>query len=117
MARICLKSLSQDDEGMFKVVFLQHVCNTYLVYSCPGSSIESGSRSHHDGSSLIFKRLKTPAAELLGVVDRQFRHGVECSHRDRGVDTGYSVETVYKAFAALHIFIVYVSMIFLWSIK
>ena len=114
---ISLQSLGKYYECTVQIVFFQYVSHTHLVLACTGSGIEAGGRSHHDGLALVFKLFKAPTAELVGIVDRQFCHGVEGSHRNRRVDTGYAVESVDEALASLYVLIVHIALVLFWRIE
>ena len=98
-------------------MFLQDVSYTNLIATGSRSRIETRGWSHHDGFALIVEFLQTPAAELVGIIDRQFGYGVEGSHRNRRVYARNTVQAVYQALTALYILIVYVAVVLFWSIQ
>ena len=81
LARIGFQGFLQNHQRAFQVFFFQHVGYAHLVFSGTRRSVEAGSRRHHDGFTLVVEILKTPAAELLSIVDGQARHRVEGTHR------------------------------------
>ena len=98
-------------------MFLQDVSYTNLIVTGSRSRIETRGWSHHDGFALIVEFLQTPAAELVGIIDRQFGYGIEGSHRNRRVYARNTVQAVYQALTALYILIVYIAVVLFRSIQ
>ena len=80
-AGISLEGLAQYDDRTLHVFLLQYVGDSYLVAAGTGGDVEAAGRCHHDCLALVAERRETPAAELVGIVYRQLRHGIEGSHR------------------------------------
>ena len=114
---ISLQSFCQDEESTLQVVLLQHISHTYLVATCSRSGIETRGWGHHHGLALVFKFLKTPATELVRIIDRQLGYGIEGSHWDRRIDTRNAVESINQALTALYVLIIDIAIILLWCIK
>ena len=102
---------------MHQVFFLQHVGDAHLVDAGTRGGVESRGGSHHHRATLVAEFLETPATEPLGIVDWQLGHGVESTHGNGGINAGYAVQSVDEAFAALHIFVVHLTVVFFGSVQ
>ena len=114
---IGFKGFLQYYQGTLQIGLFQDIGNAHLIDTCTWCSVETCGRCHHYGFALIVEFFKTPTAELLAVVNRKFCHGIESSHWYWRINTGYAVQTVNKAFSALHIFIVDITIVFLGRIQ
>ena len=77
-----------------------------------GIGVETRSGSHHDGRSLVYKVRKTPFAELLHIVYRQFHHDVESTRRSRSKDTRDLVQLVDEEISSSEVLVVHLLHVF-----
>ena len=105
-AGIGFEGVAQHFECLGKLWLLDYVGKAHLVAAMVGGCVESRCRSHEDGLSFPLEFAQAPLAEAVGVIYRESRHGVECTHRNGRVAARNAVDAVDEEFASLHIFVV-----------
>ena len=88
-----------------------------MIHALAWSLVERSRRSNHGSLAFVTEFSKHPLGEVLRIVNRDFSHGIERTHRKRRIDTGHIVETGYHIVTSSDILLSDLLEILIRSIK